>query len=79
MERILIIKHIDKSRDTWTVSSDDVITIWETQRLSTFYGRRYSRIYLDEYWHNKDSEKYIHSVLISMLAMPGCDSEVRWI
>lgn len=79
MERILIIKHIDEGRETWTVSSDDVITILETQRLSAFCGSRYSRIYLDEYWHNNDSERYVYSVLMPMLAMPGCDSEVRWI
>ena len=47
--------------------------------LDCFCGQRYHRIYVDKYWNKSKYEKYIHSVLMPMLAMPGCDSEVRWI
>ena len=84
MEKILIIKHIKKQQGMSCVSSsvtsdDDVITLIEMSNLDCFCGQRYHRIYVDKYWNKSKYEKYIHSVLMPMLAMPGCDSEVRWI
>ena len=84
MEKILIIKHIKKQRGIYSVSSsvtsdDDVITLIEMSDLDYFCGQRYHRIYVDKYWNKSKYEKYIHSVLMPMLSMPGCDSEVRWI
>ena len=84
MEKILIIKHIKKQQGIPCVSAsvtsdDDVITLIEMSDLDCFCGQRYHRIYVDKYWNKSKYEKYIHSVLMSMLAMPGCNSEVRWI
>ena len=84
MEKILIIKHIKKQQGMPCVSSsvtsdDDVITLIEMSDLDCFFGQRYHRIYVDKHWNESKYEKYIHSVLMPMLAMPGCDSEVRWI
>ena len=84
MEKILIIKHIKKQQGIPCVSAsvtsdDDVITLIEMSDLDCFFGQRYHRIYVDKYWNKSKYEKSIHSVLMSMLAMPGCNSEVRWI
>ena len=84
MEKILIIKHIKKQQAVPYVSSsvtsdDDVITLIKISDLDCFCGQRYHHIYVDKYWNKSRYEKYIHSVLMPMLSMPGCDSEVRWI
>ena len=84
MEKILIIKHIKKQQGIHCISSsvtsdDDVITLIEMSDLDCFCGQRYHRIYVDKYWNKSKYEKYIHSVLMPMLTIPGCDSEVRWI
>ena len=84
MEKILIIKHIQKQQRIHCVSSsvtsdDDVITLIEMSDLDCFCGQRYHRIYVDKYWNKPKYEKYIHSILMPMLAIPDCDSEVRWI
>ena len=84
MEKILIIKHIKKQQGmpcvlSSVISDNDVITLIEMSDLDCFCGQRYHRIYIDKYWNKPKYEKYIHSVFMSMLAMPGCDSEVRWI
>ena len=84
MEKILIIKHIKKQQGIYCVSSsvtsdDDVITLIEMSDLDCFCGQRYHRIYVDKYWNKPKYEKYIHSILMPMLTIPGCDSEVRWI
>lgn len=83
MEKILIIKHIKKQQGmpcvSSSVTSDDVITLIEMSDLDCFCGQRYHRIYVDKHWNKSKYEKYIHSVLMPMLTMPGCDSEVRWI
>ena len=84
MEKILIIKHIKKQQGIPCVSAsatsdDDVITLIEMSDLDCFCGQRYHRIYIDKYWNKSKYEKYIHSVLMPMFVMPGCDSEVRWI
>ena len=84
MKKILIIKHIKKQQEMPCVSSsvisdDNGITLIEMSDLDYFCGQRYHRIYVDKYWNKSKYEKYNHSVLMPMLAMPGCDSEVRWI
>ena len=84
MEKILIIKHIKKQQGIPCVSSsvtsdDDVITLIEMSDLDCFCGQRYHRIYVDKYWNKSKYEKYIHSVLMPMFAIPDCGSEVRWI
>ena len=84
MEKILIIKHIKTQQGIHRVSSsvtsnDNAITLIKMSDLDCFCGQRYHRIYVDKYWNTSKYEKYIHSVLMPMLTMPGCDSEVRWI
>ena len=83
MEKILIIKHIKKQQGipcvSASVTSDDVITLIEMSDLDCFCGQRYHRIYVDKYWNKSKYERYMYSVVMPMLSMPGCNSEVRWI